>query len=187
MQVIPNCGKICQHLTEKKLITQLLNHLMRVNTPTKKRSFWAKRMHSSTVCCSSRLGAGGVCLGECLRGRGSTWGIVSPGGVCLGGVHLPPWYRIADTCKNITFPQLRLRTVKICIYIYSYTTRSHSNCSRRLRCIWVLSSSGWWHRLVMESVGPGSDHCIIASDGTDCWNTMSPTWKSDHFSYIAES
>ena len=34
-------------------------------------------------------------------------------GVCLpGGVHLPPVNRITDRSKNITFPQLRLRTVK---------------------------------------------------------------------------
>ena len=52
------------------------------------------RMHSSrmrTVRCSSRM----------------------PGGVCLGGVHLPPWTEfLTHTCENITFPQLRLWTVK---------------------------------------------------------------------------
>ena len=31
--------------------------------------------------------------------------------VCLGGVYTPPVNRITDRCKNITFPQLRLRTV----------------------------------------------------------------------------
>ena len=30
--------------------------------------------------------------------------------VCPGGVH-PPVNRITDRCKNITFPQLRLRTI----------------------------------------------------------------------------
>ena len=38
------------------------------------------------------------------------------GGVSArGGVHLPPVNRITDRCKNIIFPQLRLRTV-ICPY-----------------------------------------------------------------------
>ena len=61
------------------------------------------RMHSSrmrTVCCRGRLilGGGGVC----------------PGSVCQGGVHLPPLWTefLTHTCENITFPQLRLRTVK---------------------------------------------------------------------------
>ena len=34
------------------------------------------------------------------------------GGVCLRGVH-PPVKRMADRCKNITFLQLRLRTVNM--------------------------------------------------------------------------
>ena len=64
------------------------------------------RMHSSrmrTVRCSGCLGRGG-CVG---------------GGVCLGGAGVclgvytspPPVNRITDRCKNITFPQLHLRTV----------------------------------------------------------------------------
>ena len=60
----------------------------------------------------------GVCLGGCLPG-----GVCLGGGVCLrgmsdvslvgclpGGVYFPP-NRITDRCKNITFPQLLLRTV----------------------------------------------------------------------------
>ena len=45
----------------------------------------------------------------CLPGRG-----VSAGGVYPSmhwGRHLPPMDRTTDRCKNITFPQLRLRTV----------------------------------------------------------------------------
>ena len=45
--------------------------------------------------------------GGCLPGVVST-----QGGVCLGGVHLPPRGQ-TDTCENITFPQLLLRTVNI--------------------------------------------------------------------------
>ena len=52
-----------------------------------------------TVRCSGRLGGKGVS---------------ALGGVCQeAGVHLPPVNKITDRCKNITFPQLRLRTVKI--------------------------------------------------------------------------
>ena len=75
-------------------------------------------MHSSrmrTVCSSSRLLPGG-CV--CFRG-GCVCFLV---GVCfLGGVYPsmhwgrhPPVDRMTDRCKNITFPQIRLRTVKIC-------------------------------------------------------------------------
>ena len=57
------------------------------------------RMHSSrmrTVLCSDRHG--GV----------SAWRVSAQ-----GGVHLPPVDRMTDTCENITFPQLLLRTVTI--------------------------------------------------------------------------
>ena len=87
-------------------------------------------MHSSrmrTVCCSSCVLGGGVYprggVSAC-QGRG-----VCPGGVCLlGGVWLPRGVSACrgrggeglytspcgqtDTCENITFPQLLLRTVK---------------------------------------------------------------------------
>ena len=50
---------------------------------------------------------GGVCLeGVCLGG-------VCLGGICLRGVHLFPVNRITDRCKNMTFPQLSLRTAII--------------------------------------------------------------------------
>ena len=58
---------------------------------------------------------GGVCLGIC------------PGGVCLGGVcpgmgvHLLPRGQ-TDICKNITFPQLLLRTVIISLNCLDYST-----------------------------------------------------------------
>ena len=48
-------------------------------------------------------GEGGICPGGCLP-RSC---------VCPGGVHHPPVNRISDRCKNITFPQLLLRTVII--------------------------------------------------------------------------
>ena len=68
-----------------------------------------------TVRCSGRLVGGwkGVCLPRGVSAKGvSAWGCLPRrGGVCLGGVHLPPVIRIADRCKNIIFPQLRLQTV----------------------------------------------------------------------------
>ena len=76
-----------------------------------------------TVRCSGRLereGAVSAWRVVCLEGV-CPWGClpggVCPGGVCpggclpRGGVHLPPVNRITDRCKNITFPQLCLRTV----------------------------------------------------------------------------
>ena len=41
------------------------------------------------------------------------------GGIRLEGVHLPPVNRMTDGCKNITFPQILLRTV-----INEMTTRT---------------------------------------------------------------
>ena len=66
----------------------------------------------------------GVCLGGCVHGggQGVQWGYL-PG---EGGVHLPV-YRITDRCKNITFLQLRLRTVKIEGVIVSYLRRKRIN------------------------------------------------------------
>ena len=67
----------------------------------------------------------GVCPGGCL-----------PGGVCPGVYHSMHWGRhsplpvdrMTNRCKNITFPQLRLRTVKICESLlrlyYSYLIQS---------------------------------------------------------------
>ena len=61
-------------------------------------------MHSGrmrTVRCSGRRGGGGgggVCPGE---------------GVCPGGGCTPPPCGQTDTCENIIFPQLLLRTVKM--------------------------------------------------------------------------
>ena len=50
----------------------------------------------------------GVCLGGCLPGRCLPRGwVVSAKGACTP----PPVNRITDRCKNITFPQLPLRTV----------------------------------------------------------------------------
>ena len=102
------------------------------------------RMHSRmrTARFSGRLGGWGVCLGV------STWGGVCPGGegglpeeflrqgcLCRGesvwGVYTPiacrdtppPMNRMTDRCKNITFPQLRLRAVINRFFL------TNSNCS----------------------------------------------------------
>ena len=63
-------------------------------------------------------GGEGVCQGVAVPARG--WGCLLKGrglprGECLPreGVHLPPVNIIADRCKNITFLQLRLRTVNM--------------------------------------------------------------------------
>ena len=49
---------------------------------------------------------GGVWSGGCLPGMGVS---AREGAVCLRAVHLPCGQ--IDTCENITFPQLLLRTV----------------------------------------------------------------------------
>ena len=96
-----------------------------------------KRMHYSrmrTVRCSSHLGrmsargcvsAHGGCLngrvgclaGECLPNGVSAWhGGMSAWGVSAwqGCTSPPLWTEfLTQTCENITFPQLRLRTVKM--------------------------------------------------------------------------
>ena len=66
------------------------------------------RIHSSrmrTVRCSGHLG--GVYLGGVGLGGVSAWG-----GCLPGGVYTSPPCGQTDTCKNITFTELLLRTVK---------------------------------------------------------------------------
>ena len=73
-------------------------------------------MHSSrmrTVSCSGRLGEG------CLTRGARNW----PGLVWLGGCAPPP-RGLTDTCKNITFPQLLLRTITSFL---SFLTNKFSN------------------------------------------------------------
>ena len=100
-------------------------------------------MHSSrmrTVRCSSHLlGGGGICAGGVFPGECLNRGVSTQGGVCRGGclsrgclpggvsgqggvylvywgclADIPPWTEfLTHTCENITFPQLRLRTVKM--------------------------------------------------------------------------
>ena len=85
---------------------------------TNNKLYFITRMHSSrmrTVCSSSRLFGVGVC-----PERGVCLGVSSRGCLPIGGCvyssmhwgrHPPPVDRMTDRCKNITFPQLRLRTV----------------------------------------------------------------------------
>ena len=72
-------------------------------------------MHSSrmrTVRCSGRP-LRGVRPGGCLPGGCLPGGVAARQGVCQGGCQgcvcgrHPPMDRMADTCKNITLPQLR--------------------------------------------------------------------------------
>ena len=50
---------------------------------------------------------GGVCPGGCLPGGSAQRD------VCLGGVYTPRTEFLTHACENITFPQLRLRTVNM--------------------------------------------------------------------------
>ena len=91
-------------------------------------NYYITRMHSSrmrTARFSGCLGLSalgrGVCLGLCVcpKGGGLPRGCL-PKGCLPRGVHpLPiacydtPSIRITDKCKNITFPRIRLRAVKI--------------------------------------------------------------------------
>ena len=80
-------------------------------------------MHSSrmrTVHCSSRLLGGPVCPWGCLPR-----GVFAEGGSCIPACteEGPPMWTewLTDGCKNITFPQLRLRTAITSCEIYSCT------------------------------------------------------------------
>ena len=65
---------------------------------------------------------GSVCPAGCLPGMGgmSAWGVSA----WQGGVHLPPLWTefLTQTCENITFPQLRLRTVEMPVNLNFVTT-----------------------------------------------------------------
>ena len=58
---------------------------------------------------------GVACMaGGGVHGRRACGGVVCVPGPCVAGIHTPsPVNRITDRCKNITFPQLRLRAVII--------------------------------------------------------------------------
>ena len=88
---------------------------------------WAGRVYPNMhwaggVCIPPCTGQGGDCLGVgtsaqggCLP-RGCLPGRCLPGGVCPNACWDTPSLQtesLTDRCKNITFPQLRLRTVKI--------------------------------------------------------------------------
>ena len=81
----------------------------------------------------------------CMLSRGG--GLFLPGGVCPGGcllrgVYTPradilPMNRITNRCKNITFPQLRLRTATRLIphthtHTHRHTQRERPNCTIRV-------------------------------------------------------
>ena len=100
-----------------------------------------------TLRCSGGLGGG------CLPRRGgSAQEGGSARGWCLprGGAHLPPVNRMtANRCKNITSPQLRLRTVKMEVGKTTYlilrwelhlqrTDISVNRNPRRLLITWVI-------------------------------------------------
>ena len=59
------------------------------------------------------ISGGGVCLrGVSAWGVSAQWGCL-PRGCLPRGMYTSPIYRHIATCKNITFPQLLLRTIKI--------------------------------------------------------------------------
>ena len=87
-------------------------------------------MHSSTmraIRCSDGLLVGGG--GGCLPKRGvSAEGVCIP--ACTEADTLPLWTEwLTDRCKNITFPQLRLRTVtETCVLFLDLKQVININC-----------------------------------------------------------
>ena len=78
-------------------------------------------------------GDGGVCLGDVCPGESARKGA----GVSQHALkQKPPMNRMTDRCKNITFPQLRSRTVKIGNPQPKYYTSERK--SRCLTTYWQL-------------------------------------------------
>ena len=114
---------------------------------------------TSSHVCPSMHWAGGMCIPACTGQRGvcipacTGWGGVCPGvssqgGVCPGGVCIPActeadtplWTEwLTDRCKNITFPHLRLRTVKITFLCCVVSEKCQINLIIIYWCFW-----SWW-------------------------------------------
>ena len=84
-----------------------------------------------------------ACIGHCVSQHALERGDVFPGGVSVGGVcpgqcvsqhalrQTPPVNRMIDRCKNITFPQLRLQTVKMNIVVLVAENELYTNSVQR--------------------------------------------------------
>ena len=104
-----------------------------------------------TVRCSSHLGWGGGSLpgrGDvCLAGKGCL-----PGGRCLPGRGCtPPPCGQTDTCENITFPQLLLRTVKISPYCFSHLRQQRRCVLVKIKEVCLCTH--YWVTFFTETVG----------------------------------
>ena len=116
----------------------------------------SSRKHSSRMRTARLLTAG-----VCVRGVVCVWGCTSldPEEHLQTQRHTPPANRMTDWCKNIAFPQLRLRTViNILIFVRSSVTSNFWtiwfsiylprwtiwNLTSYIQTIWILvHSSGW--------------------------------------------
>ena len=93
-----------------------------------------------TVRCRGRLKGVSVQRGVCLLG-------VYLGGVCPGGTP-PPLNRITGRCKNIIFPQLRLRTVITTTRCYRDNSDVAFSTTNENYSFWqLLHQEGFWIRL----------------------------------------
>ena len=112
-------------------------------------------MHSSRM----RIG----CTGR-LRGAGGL--SVHSGVSAQGGVHLLSVNRTTDMCKNITFPQLRLWTVKIEVGAENILVLA---ALTSIRCIYAKQSVS---ALSLSSLGYTSDYSF--NKKAFQWNGIRP-------------
>ena len=174
-----------------------------------------------TVCCSSHLLGGGVCLsgclpttggclpatGECLPARGvsaSQEGVCLPGGgvsaqegvclprgmsacqwgVCLPGGCLadPPWTEfLTHACGNITFPQLRLRTVLKDLYclIFLFYFRPTGDSRQNITLTFIIIIIMYFILLLpAEVINFAKLQIEEKSEMTDNFNLGEYFWKS---------
>ena len=100
--------------------------------------------------------------------------------------HAPPMDRITDTCKNITFPQLRLRVVKMLNFIFwGNKTFLHSNVLIWHPAIYTSISKNqylWKNRKIHVNKAPivtnlVQYNCLSGKQQTDIFG-RDPTWLS---------
>ena len=84
---------------------------------------------SAKGCLCQGVSTRGCLPGECLPGGGVVYPVHA-------GIHTTPLWTewLTDRCKNITFPQLRLRTVKIATWSRSTSQIAGSYLQQMLLC-----------------------------------------------------
>ena len=145
---------------------------LRHNVPCKYNSRRKTRMHSSrmrTVRSSSRLLGGGVC----------------PEGVCPGvvvypsmhwGRHPPRTEWLTDRCKNITFPQLRLRMVIRMKHIWMFSYLYHITFYMHIHPMSMphILVDGEYHGLVISLIAniwtENDLKCDKLTKSPGCWS-----------------